>query len=169
MDNALWLFLWSATAASCYTVGIHEGGTTWYTDVSRHSAQALTLPWNSKPCMRDATNDDSNLARLMKASHPSCMKLCWPGGKGINKLRALLVSFMHRIWSDRDTASLAAPKHIRTTRPFTHFASVPYRHAQNAEHSNRIIAEGTRTTLIQARSRGGHWLSCVGLPFGAVF
>ena len=64
---------------------------------------------------------------------------------------------IRRWWSDRGAEILAAAKFIRTLRPLAHFTSVPYRHAPRAERSNRTIADGTRTTLIQAGMSEAWW------------
>ena len=64
---------------------------------------------------------------------------------------------IRRICAGRGAELLAASKHIRA-RPFAHFTSgAPHRHAPKAERTNWTVADGTRTTLIQAGSSAACW------------
>ena len=57
---------------------------------------------------------------------------------------------IRRLISDRAPEFLSAGRTLRSSRPFAHFVTVPYRHASKAERPNRTAVECTRASLLQA-------------------
>ena len=51
---------------------------------------------------------------------------------------------IRRLLSDRAPEFFSAGRTLRSSRPFAHFVTVPYRHASKAERTNRTAVESTR-------------------------
>ena len=61
---------------------------------------------------------------------------------------------IRRLISDRAPEFLSAGRTVRSSRPFAHFVTVPYRHASKAERTNRTAVECTRASLLHAGFQG---------------
>ena len=56
---------------------------------------------------------------------------------------------------------LSAGRTLRSSRPFAHFVTVPYRHASKAERTDRTAVESTRASLLQAGFPDTWWAVCM--------
>ena len=68
---------------------------------------------------------------------------------------------IRRLLSDRALEYLSAVRTLRSSRPFAHFVTVPYRHASEAERTNRTAVESTRASLLQAGFPDTWWAVCM--------
>ena len=73
---------------------------------------------------------------------------------------------IHRLISDRAPEFLSACRTLRSSRPFAHFVTVPYRHASKAERTNRTAVEST--SLLQAGFQDT-WLAVCMIYFVAMW
>ena len=58
-------------------------------------------------------------------------------------------------------SSFSAGRTLRSSRPFAHFVTVPYRHASKTDRTNRTAVECTRASLLQAGFPDTWWAVCM--------